>query len=291
MTRRRALAAAIGAGASLAAFPAAGYAEVLGRGPSNSDWLSGVLTIAPFLLGIVTGILVMSIWRATEQKRPEPPREAPDTNRVLQSMVEVMLATNSSVAELKAHVANLAGDVQSLTAQTRLREADSARPAEPQVKSFPADSFSAALAEQQTFRPPALFPPPDPMAEIMDEYRQAMEDEEQVDGFLFRRRALRAMRSGAGRLELVDSPTADLWVLPLESGGHALLLPSRRMLTRNFPALAANRGEGVRRELNSLFEIEFASLEKPVVVKPASTILDGQRARVVQPGLLRFPRQ
>lgn len=291
MTARRTLAAAIGAGASLAAFPAAGYAEVIGKGPSSNDWLSGVLTIAPFLLGMVTGILVMSIWRTTEPKRPEPAKETPDTNRVLQSMVEALRATSSSVAEMKALVAGLEDQVQALTAQTRLREPASARPAEPRVESAPADSFSAALAEQQTFRPPELFRPLDPIAEIMDEYRQVMEDEEQVGGFLFRRRALLAMRSGAGTLEVVDSPTADLWVLPLEAGGHALLLPSRRMLTRNFPALAANRGEGVRRELNSLFEIEFASLEKPMVVKPASIIFDGHRARVVQPGLLRFPRQ
>lgn len=131
----------------------------------------------------------------------------------------------------------------------------------------------------------------DPLAFVMEEYRQVMEDEEQSDNFLERWRVLRVTRTPAGILEVVDLPTADFWALPAGTGGRALLLPSRRMLTRNFPALAANRGEGVRRDLGSLFEIEFVELDKPVVVAPAWAMLDGQQVRVSRLGQLRFPRQ
>lgn len=234
-------------------------------------------------------------------------RDGYATEHLLNELSAAMRETRSTVAGLRDGMSALTGQMQALN--SRSREPVDQRPFEARIdrgraelegntsrRFEPRDRTGREVVPLDHGRSPphggkVQTGAGDPVAFVMEEYRQVMEDEEQSDSFLERWRVLRVTRTPDGILEVVDLPTADFWALPAGGGGRALLLPSRRMLTRNFPALAANRGEGVRRDLGALFEIEFVELDKPVVVAPAWAMLDGQQVRVARPGHLRFPRQ
>jgi uncharacterized coiled-coil protein SlyX len=217
-------------------------------------------------------------------------RDGDDTEQMLNQLSAAMRETAFTVAGLRDGMSALAAQVLALHSPSRSPEPPGPRPFESRDRPG-REMVLLDHGKTPTHGGNVQAGAGSLMASVMEEYRQVMEDEEQSDGFLERWRVLRVTRTAAGVLEVVDVPTADFWALPAGAGGRALLLPSRRMLTRNFPALAANRGEGVRRDLGPLFEIEFAELEKPVVVTAARAMFDGQQIRVARLGHLRFPRQ
>ncbi|WP_449227660.1 hypothetical protein [Azospirillum argentinense] len=271
-----------------------------------------IILQAATLVGIVAvGFFLALSQHERQQRQEDGQRERRRHLQLLNHLKEdhgrTATATATAVAETRRELAILREQMTTLQrenriiaqAVSRLSDAipDRGHAANPSsANALPVNGEPARREAPDRLPPLAGLAPPSghtpPDREILSEYRLVMDDEDRVDGFLERYRALRAERNGQGDLEVMESPTADLWLLPVGENGRALLLPSRRMLTRNFPTLAANQGEGVRRKLGPLFDIVFTEVEKPVVVAAALvTLVDGQPVRLVRTGMLRFPRQ
>ncbi|CBS86076.1 hypothetical protein [Azospirillum lipoferum] len=307
MIGRRILMAGACATAYIAGTPAAVLAADPSGGAESGAWLTGTYVLAAFLWGVIVGALFMPVWRTLHPQRRTLETENAELIRALHKLTEKVQGMDMAVRDINGMVKDLGGQVSVLRAdvrqqgEMRSREQSANRVREPRAAAPDGMTSTGTTSDCTAFGTPspALLADHwpislgslDVLADLMDEYRRVMEDENRVEAFLEQRRALRAVWRGADWLDLVDSPTADLWVLPPHSAGKALILPSRRMLTRNFSALAANRGEGVRRQLGPMFDIDFTDVETPLVVRAARADLDGQRARLVEPGLLRFPRQ
>ncbi|NUB27006.1 hypothetical protein [Azospirillum brasilense] len=282
--------------------PAIANASETAGAVGTGDLLMVVLQ-AVTLVGIVAvGFFLALSQHERQQRRDDRQTERRRHLQLLNALNEKHNLMTTAVAETRREMAVLREHMTTLQKESRiivqavsqLTNAISDRGYA--ANASPANGEPARRAAPDRLPSPARPAPPSghtPLdREILSEYRLVMDDEERVDGFLERYRALRAELSGRGELEVMDSPTADLWLLPIGENGRALLLPSRRMLTRNFPTLAANQGEGVQRKLGTLFDIVFTDVEKPVVVAAALvTLLDGQPVRLVRTGTLRFPRQ
>lgn len=282
--------------------PAIALASEAAAAAGGGDLLMVILQAATLVGIVAVGSFLALSQHERQQRREDRQMERRRHLQLLNALNEEHSRTTTAVAETKRELTILREQMTTLQRENRIiaQAVSQLTDAIPDrgyaANASPANGEPARRGAPDRLLPPARPAPPSGHTsldrEIISEYRLVMDDEERVDGFLERYRALRAELSGRGELEVMDSPTADLWLLPNGEFGRALLLPSRRMLTRNFPTLAANQGEGVQRKLGTLFDIVFTDVEKPVVVAAALvTLLDGQPVSLVRTGTLRFPRQ